>query len=84
MKIQDCRGTNPEPVSILASNIIIGTVCQGRLDPTGPIRTFLRTFSELVDLSNPHATWTATSRSFSPTLYNYQPVHGRIVIERNA
>lgn len=79
MKIED-RRPSAFQTEICLVNIPMGTVFQGTIgDSRG---TFMRVGEVVVGLDR-NLFWVGLSgRSW--TCKNYQPVHGRIVIERNA
>ena len=86
MKIDDKRPTAVKALTIPGREIPIGTVFEGRVNSIYP-GLWLRTYSGIVDLRNPHTTFNFTEadapRRFGPLVSDYQVVHGRIVIERN-
>lgn len=84
MKIEDIRKPCP-PVTIHGRSIPVGTVFMGAVNGYTP-STYLRTYDAIVNLADPNQTWGAENNGHQrwPEVVNYQPVHGRIVIERNA
>lgn len=83
MKIQDVRNPCPS-VTLHGRDVPVGTVFQGAVNGYAP-STYLRTFDAIVDLADPVRTWGVENDGHRrwPEVVNYQPVHGRIVIERN-
>lgn len=63
------------PVTI--GDIPIGTVFYG--DITGGVRLYLRHFSGVVDLENPHSTFSNSSDKY--TVDKYRPVEAKVVVE---
>lgn len=81
MKVQDDR-CSIKPTFTRVKDIPSGTVFVG--DIGGARSVFLRggeRNSMVVDLKNPNNYWTSADYI---SVQDYQPVHGRIVIERNA
>lgn len=88
MEIVDKRPSTRQ-TSIPFCDIPHGTVFQGR--PNGHDKgTFLRTGGtanyaiHIVELSKPFRTWVNTEKNPEWRMLDYQPVHGKITIERNA
>lgn len=82
MKVQDDR-CSIRPTFTKVKDIPSGAVFEGEIGGAyGSV--FLRggtLNSMVVDLKNPNNYWTSADNIL---VQNYQPVHGRIVIERNA
>lgn len=85
--IQDCR-EGPQEKFIWASEIPVGTVFEARVDSTREETIYLRIVGGVVDLRDVrhHWPWREVGRGClrGPRVFNYRPVHGRIIIERNA
>lgn len=74
MKIRNLLTEGPTEVTV--RQIPIGTVFLGKV---GGRSTFLRTFDGIVDLENPHRTWT---RADNMEIESYHPVEVELIIRK--
>lgn len=78
LRVEDCR-CRQKPVAVNLQNIPTGTVFQGTI---GSVRGTFKCNQGYVFQLDGSSLWDLTRTGMACD--NYQPIHGRIVIERNA